>query len=78
LPLAALFATALPGCTLHVQPDYVDFVLAANGGAVAQFALPNSAALAGVVFHHQMVSIALDATLAVSATNSLQLTVGTF
>ena len=78
LPLAAVFATALPGCTLHVQPDYVDFVLAANGTAAVQFVLPNTPTLAGVVFHHQMVSIALDASLAVTATNSLQLSVGSF
>jgi hypothetical protein len=41
-------------------------------------ALPNSPALAGVVFDHQMVSLALDPSLAVTATNSLRLTVGSF
>jgi hypothetical protein len=43
-----------------------------------QFVLPNAMALVGVVFHHQMVSLALDATLAVTATNALQLTLGAF
>jgi len=78
LPLGAVFTTALPGCTLHVQPDYTQLGLAGNGGFAVQFVLPNSLALVGVVFHHQMVSLALDATLAVTATNALQLTLGSF
>lgn len=77
-PLAAWFTTALPGCTLHVQPDHVEFVLAANGTAQAQFVLPNTPALAGITFRHQMVALALDPTLAVTATNALHLTVGSF
>ena len=78
LPLASVFATALPGCTLHVQPDYVGLVLANAGNAAVGFAVPNDVALAGTTFHHQMVPLALDATLAVTATNALTLTVGTF
>jgi hypothetical protein len=78
LPLAAVFPTALPGCTLHVTPEVVDLTFAANGGASFAFALPNTAVLAGITFHHQMVPIVLDATLAVTATNALQLTVGSF
>jgi hypothetical protein len=78
LPLAAVFPTAIAGCTLHVAPDVVDLTFATNGAASFAFALPNTPSLAGVVFHHQMVSIALDATLAVTATNALRLTVGSF
>ncbi|HZN41182.1 MAG TPA: hypothetical protein VFD82_20420 [Planctomycetota bacterium] len=78
LPLVVVFSTALPGCTLHVQPDHVDLVTGANGAASLQFALPNTPSLAGITFHHQMVPLALDSTLAVTATNALQLTVGTF
>jgi hypothetical protein len=78
LPLAAVFATALPGCTLHANPETVDLILGTNGTAVFQFVLPNAPALAGIGFRHQMVSIALDATLAVAATNALSLTVGSF
>lgn len=78
LPLGAVFTTALPGCTLHVQPDYTQLGFAGNGGASVQFVLPNAMALVGVVFHHQMVSLALDATLAATATNALQLTLGSF
>lgn len=78
LPLAAVFPTALPGCTLHVAPDLLDGIVVANGAASIEFAIPNAMALAGVVFHHQMVPIALDATLAMTATDALQMTVGSF
>jgi hypothetical protein len=78
LPLANVFATALPGCTLHVTPDTVTMTLATNGAVATQYPLPANPALAGITFHHQMVSLALDATLAVTATNALQLTVGTW
>lgn len=61
-----------------MQPDHVEFVLAANGTAQAQFVLPNTPALAGITFRHQMVALALDPTLAVTATNALHLTVGSF
>lgn len=78
LPLASVFATALPGCTLRVQPDSVALTLANAGTAAIGFAVPNTPSLAGTTFHHQMVSLALDATLAVIATNAVTLTVGTF
>jgi hypothetical protein len=73
-----VFATALPGCTLHVQPDFVDITFANAGTASFQFALPNTPSLAGVIFHHQMVPLALDPSLAVTATNALAMTVGSF
>jgi hypothetical protein len=78
LPLSAVFATALPGCTLQVQPDYLGLTFANAGAASAQFTLPNTPSLAGTVFHHQMVPLALDSTLAVTATNALRLVVGSF
>lgn len=78
LSLASVAPTAWPGCTLHVQPDIVDSVVIANGTASFASSLPNTAALAGVLFHHQMIPIALDGTLAVTATNALSMTVGSF
>ncbi len=78
LPLNTVFATAQPGCTLHVQPDLVTTSLASNGACSAQFVLPADPALTGIAFRHQMVPLALDATLAVTATNALQLTIGTW
>ena len=62
----------------QVQPDHVGLTLANGGTASAQFALPNTPSLAGTVFRHQMVPLALDSTLAVTATNALTLTVGSF
>ncbi len=78
LPLAAVFATAVPGCTLHVQPDHVVLALSTFGAAGAHLVLPNSATLAGTNFYQQMVPLALDSSLAVTATNALTMTVGTF
>lgn len=78
LPLVTAFPTALAGCTLHVQPDFIEWTLSVNGAAAARLELPNNPLLAGVVFHHQMVAIALDGTQAVTATNSLRLTLGSF
>jgi len=76
LPLASVFATALPGCTLLVQPDVTTVQLAIAGRAQLAFTIPNVPALAGVAFRQQFVSFALDATLAVGATNALDLVVG--
>jgi hypothetical protein len=78
LPLLAVFATAQPGCTLHVQPDHVGVSVTSSGTASEQILLPNTPSLAGIVFHHQMVPLALDATLAVTATNALRMTIGSF
>ncbi|MEZ6038851.1 MAG: hypothetical protein R3F29_15330, partial [Planctomycetota bacterium] len=77
LSLDTLFATAQAGCTLHVAPESVG--LAIGGGQVTFAAkLPRNPALAGVVWHRQIVSMALDPTLAVTATNALRMTIGFF
>ena len=76
LPLASAFATAIPGCALLVQPDVTSLQFAVNGGAQLAFAIPNSPAVVGAAFRQQFVSFALDATLAVGATNALDLVVG--
>ena len=78
LPLGAVFATALPGCTLQVAPDLVTLVLANQGRAAVSLSLPNLPALAGVVFHEQMVVLELAGALAVTATEALRMTVGVF
>ena len=66
------------GCTLHVQPDYTELIVAGNGMAAAQFVLPNSPSLSGTVFWHQMVTLSLSGPLAITATNALRLTAGSF
>ncbi len=79
LPLAGVLPQALPGCSLLVTPDLVDALVTLTGTATSQLALPNTVALAGTTFHQQLVSLQVDAALAitaVTATNALQLTIG--
>ena len=78
LPLAGVFATAIPGCTLLVQPDVTSTQLAVAGKAQLAFAIPNTPALAGAAFREQFVHFALDPSLAVGATNALDLVVGSY
>jgi len=80
-PLSFVFPQAGPGCDLHLAPDILDVLVTTTGTATTQFLLPNVPPLVGVTFHHQMVPIELDALgawVAVSATNTLQLTAGQF
>jgi hypothetical protein len=78
LPLAGVFATAIPGCTLLVQPDVTSTQLAVAGKAQLAFAIPNTPALAGAAFREQFVHFALDPSLAVGATHALDLVVGSY
>lgn len=59
-----------------MQPDVTSLQFAVNGGAQLAFAIPNAPAVVGVTFRQQFVSFAFDATLAVGATNALDLVVG--
>ena len=62
-------------------PDYAELLLPASGVAETSLAIPDSAALAGLVLHHYVVPFEVDASLnilAVTSSNSLQLTLGTF
>ena len=52
--------------------------LAVNGEAQLAFAIPNVPALVGATFRQQFVSFALDPSLAVGATNALELAVGSY
>lgn len=82
LPLSVPFpGLALPGCTLYANPDIVDAVLPVGGTATTSYGFPISPALVGGSFVHQYVPLELDLTLAISAissSNALQITVGTF
>jgi len=78
LPLASVFATALPGCALLVQPDVTSAQLAVAGRAQLALAIPNATALVGATFRQQFVSFALDPSLAIGATNALQFAVGSY
>jgi hypothetical protein len=83
VPLATVFASALPGCDAHVELDVVDLLLTSSGPSAVQWtlALPDTAAIAGLEFWHQMVAIEVDPALevlAMATTNSLRLTAGFF
>jgi hypothetical protein len=80
VPLLSLFPAAVAGCTLHAQPDLLEVVLATAGSVTVQLVVPNNPVLIGLVVQHQVVSLQSDAALnftEVTATNSLQLTLGT-
>jgi hypothetical protein len=77
LPLANFLPTAPAGCTLHVRPDAVDMRVPSGGVLAFAVRLPASTALAGTVFHAQV--LPLDTvSLALTATNALTMTVGSF
>ncbi len=64
-----------------VSPDLLDVLLPAAGTVQSQVALPNTLALAGQQFHHQIVPFEVDLSFtftAITSTNALLLTVGTF
>jgi len=80
LPLSLLLPTGVVGCDLRATPDWIDLGLSTNGTTTSTIGLPNSPSLAGVSLHHQFVPFELDAggnIVAVTATNALQLTLGT-
>ena len=81
VPMTSLFLQGVAGCDLLASPDILDVVLPAGGAAQSSIALPNNPALAGQVFHHQVVAIETNAGLAftsITSTNGLTLTIGTY
>ena len=76
-----MLSQAPPGCTLHVAPQYYDLLPVGQGTARWQFLLPNSAVLAGMDFHHQMLPFEIGPAggiVAVTATNALSFRIGSF
>ena len=80
LPLASVFATGQSGCNLLVTPDLVDTTVASGGTVQPQLAIPASAALIGQSFHQQVIpfEITIFGIGAITATNALTLTIGSF
>ena len=80
VPLAVVAPQGLPGCTLGVAPDFVATLVPVGGAATTALTIPDTAALAGLVLHQQVVALDLaagGALVAVTASNRLTLTVGT-
>ncbi|HEU4420656.1 MAG TPA: hypothetical protein VFT55_17085, partial [Planctomycetota bacterium] len=81
IPLVSILPQGVPGCSLLVSPDILGIVLSNNGTAQGQLFLPNGPSLVGVVFYSQMVPFEFDPLLniiAVTGTNALAMTVGSF
>lgn len=81
LPLSVALPQALPGCTLYASPDLVDVILPSAGVVTSAIPVPVNPALAGFMLTHQYVSLEISPTLmitAVTSSNGVQMTVGTF
>ncbi|MGB3968291.1 MAG: hypothetical protein WBO45_16265 [Planctomycetota bacterium] len=80
-PLSTILPQGVPGCTLLVSPLVLDLHVTTGGSLPTQFVIPNSAALANRVFHHQLVPIETDTLgniTALTSTNALTVTIGVF
>jgi hypothetical protein len=81
VPLANILPQGLPGCSLLVTTDLVDLYMPTAGSVAVAFGVPSSAALVGQTLHQQVVSLelgALSSIAALSSTNALRLTIGSF
>jgi hypothetical protein len=81
LPFSSVLAEGVPGCFLRVEPDILDATFTTTGTVDTALFLPNSPPLVSVQFHYQLVVLEVDMSLAfvaVTSTNALQLTVGSF
>lgn len=80
-PLAAILPQGQPGCTLLVTPDVLAAHVPNAGTVMTSLAIPNAAALVGATLHQQVVALELaagGAITALTATNRLTLTIGSF
>ena len=81
IPMPLIFAQGVPGCSLLVWPDVLDLYVPIAGSAAIQFLVPGTPSLVGQVFHQQVVPLELDTAwniVAITGTNALDLTIGSF
>jgi hypothetical protein len=81
LPLSLVFPQAGPGCTLFANGDLIDAVVPVAGTATTGLDIPNNNTLLGLQLFHQHVPLELDLfgnITAVTASNALQVTIGSF
>jgi hypothetical protein len=81
VPLASLLPQGAPGCSLLVVPLQLDALLPAGGTVALALPLPPSPSLVGQLVHQQLLGVELTATGAigaVTASNALSLTLGSF
>jgi len=78
LPLQSVLPASPPGCVLTVQPEHVVFAPFQGGLATATLALPNRAALTGIVLRQQWLAVEQVGVLAATVSNAVLLTLGAF
>jgi hypothetical protein len=79
LPMSAALPQGLPGCSVQMLPDLLEVMLPVAGTVQTQLAVPATATLVGLVFHHYVVPLEVDSALqvlAVTSSNALTLVVG--
>ena len=81
LPLGAVLPQGQPGCNLLVNPDRIERTIPTAGVASTRLQIPSTPSLAGLADYEQLVPLEVNASrqfVAITATNALQLVVGTF
>jgi len=79
LPLNLVLPLAAPACSLHNSADVIEIAWPVAGSLSPEFAIPPSAALAGVELHHQVVTVELSPTLVfldATSTNGISFEIG--
>ena len=80
-PLSLVFPQAGAGCDVLAFPDILGLSISTTGTTQSSIVLPNAPSLVGAPFYHQLVPIEVDPQLtfvAVTATNALRVTPGSF
>jgi hypothetical protein len=81
VPLASILPQGLPGCTLLVTPDLLVTVIPSGGSSALSQPIPSAPAVVGQMVRQQLVVLELSTLggiTAVSSTNALALTIGSF
>ncbi|MEO6596538.1 MAG: hypothetical protein ABIP94_17440, partial [Planctomycetota bacterium] len=81
IPLPSLVPFGVPGCLLLVSPDLLLLSLPNAGSVQMQLAIPGTSSLVGQVLNYQVVPVELDVLgniAALTSTNALSLTIGSF
>lgn len=81
MPLSAVMPQGVPGCALHMSPDFVQAIVCLAGTAISDFAIPSDPTLVTSNLYHQMVAMEVDgafSVLSLTSTNGLRLTIGSY
>jgi hypothetical protein len=81
VPMPLVLPQGVAGCTALVSPDWLDVLLPTGGNVTVRIAIPDSLAVVGQQFKHQIAPLDFDLQgnlTALTATNALALTIGSF